>query len=171
MILGTSIVLVILAWKISDWRNWQKYHNTMLFVAVGNLLYNFITAGYYLWRLEGDALTNFTISELLYTFVIFPATVLIFLNNFPITLKGKVIRILTWISFYAAWEYILYQLDLINYQYGWNMFYSIIFNFIMFPTIYIHSKKPLLAYLISAMVVIIVVLAFDIPIHLPIEDR
>jgi hypothetical protein len=55
----------------------------MLYFAVGNLTYNLLCAKYWLWKLDGSELFTHTLLELLYTFIIFPGTVLLFLGNYP----------------------------------------------------------------------------------------
>ena len=52
---------------------------TMMYFALGNLLYNFLTASYFLWRLDADFFSNHTLTEMLYTFIVFPGTALLYL--------------------------------------------------------------------------------------------
>ncbi len=83
MHVATAIIVIIAVFIWGDWRNWQKYHTTMLYYAIGNLTYNFLTANYFLWRFNADFIPNHSLTEMLYTFIVFPGTILIFLKNFP----------------------------------------------------------------------------------------
>ncbi|WP_246050129.1 CBO0543 family protein [Aquibacillus sediminis] len=83
MHVGITILIIIAVWRKGDWRNWEKYHTVMLYFALGNLTYNFLTASYFLWRMDADFISNHTLTEMLYTFIVFPGTALLFIGNFP----------------------------------------------------------------------------------------
>jgi len=166
-----AIICILAAYKWGDWRNWQKYHTTILFFSLGNLLYVYLTAGCYLWRLTQSILPSPALTEFLYTFIVFPATILLFLGNFPQSKWDRVLHVLKWILIYSAVEYLFTVTGNVEYQNGWSLYWSILFNVVMFPILAIHHKRPLLAYLLSAPVCIFVLWFFDIPINIPIEDR
>jgi hypothetical protein len=168
---ATAIIVIFATYLWGDWRNWRKYQAEILYVAMGNLLYNFLTANYFLWRLEADFISNHTLSEMLYTFIIFPGTVLLFLSNYPEDTWQKLFHYTKWIGIYILWEGVFLLTNRISYQYGWTYFYSFAFLFVMFPFIRLHQKHPLLTYGLSGIVAIIVIYLFDVPVHLPVEDR
>ncbi|MBB6453108.1 hypothetical protein HNQ94_001556 [Salirhabdus euzebyi] len=171
MHVATALFVLFAVWKWGDWRNWEKYHTTMLYFAVGNLLYNFLTANYFLWRLDADFLSNHTVTEILYTLIIFPGTAMLFLCNMPKDKHRRNIHIIKWISIYALWELGFVFTKSIEYQYGWTYWWSVSFDIFMFPMLLLHHKKPLIAYLLSIPIGIFFLWWFDVPVHLPVEDR
>jgi hypothetical protein len=171
MHVATGLIVLIAVWKWGDWRNWKKYHTTMLYFALGNLLYNFLTASYFLWRLDADFLSNHTLTELIYTFIVFPGTALLFLCNMPKVRKSKIRHIITWILIYALWEALFVLTKSIEYQYGWGYWWSVSFDAFMFPMLLLHYKKPLIAYLLSIPIGIFFIWWFHVPVHLPVEMR
>jgi hypothetical protein len=58
-----------------------------------------------------------------------------------------------------------------THSYGWNLGWSIFFDFIMFPMFRLHYKNPLAAYILSVPIAIVFITLFDVPIHIPIERR
>ncbi|WP_078544865.1 CBO0543 family protein [Litchfieldia alkalitelluris] len=168
-----SVFVIFIVWKWGDWRNWQKYHAVMLYFVMGNLLYNFLTANYFLWRLEADFLSNLTLTEMLYTFIIFPGTALLFIGNYPEGkgLKRVLLHYLFYIGWYAGIELIFSHTGHIIYQFGWTYWWSVGFDLFMFPMLRLFYKKPLLAYLLSIPIGVFFILWFDVPVHLPVEQR
>ncbi|UCZ55009.1 hypothetical protein LGQ02_09920 [Bacillus shivajii] len=171
MHVATAIVAIIAVLTRGDWRNWEEYHTTLLFIALGNLVYNFLTANYFLWRLDADFIPNHTLTEMLYTFIVFPATILIFLKDFPTHWFEKVFRNIKWIAIYGIWEYFFVLTGRIEYHYGWSLWWSIAFLCVMFPLLRLHQTRPLSSYLLSALVVIAILWWFDVPVHVPVEVR
>ena len=172
MHVATAVFIVLITYYIGDWRNWKKYHTTIIFIAFGNLLYNFLTANYFLWRFNADFISNHTLTEILYSIIVFPATVILFLGKFPeVNFKAKVIHILTWVTIYTGWEAFFTFTDRIHYQFGWSLGWSAAFNCVMFPLLRLHQSRPLLTYLLSAIVAVAVLWWFKVPVHVPVEDR
>jgi hypothetical protein len=169
--LAISIIVIYSVWRWGDWRNWQKYHTTMLYFALGNMTYQFLTANYFLWRLGADPITNYTATEMLYTFIVFPGTALLFLSGFPNSLRLGIRRIVIWIGIYIGFEFVLMKMGLMEYQFGWNLLWSALFNCTMFPMLLLFHRKPLIAYVISIGMALFWICLFDVPVHLPIEQR
>lgn len=167
----TAFIVIFAVWRWGDWRNWEKYHLTMLFVVAGNLLYNFLTSNYFLWRLDPDFLPNHSLTEMVYSFIIFPGTVILFLGNYPEGTRNQILHQIKWILIYIGTEGIFLLTGRIIYQYGWNFWCSLAFLCVMFPIIRIHYKRPLLAYLLSGVVAIVVLWIFNIPVELPVQER
>ncbi|PZD93166.1 hypothetical protein DNH61_24265 [Paenibacillus sambharensis] len=160
-------------WRWADLKNWQLYHPTMLYMALGNAMYNFICAGYLLWELRPDFLPNHSLTEYIHTLITFPATALLFLSNYP---KGGgrskiALHYLLWIGLYAGTECFFTFTNLIAYNHGWNLMWSILFDCIMFPMLWLHSRYPLAAYALSIPISTILIMIFDVPVHLPIPQR
>jgi hypothetical protein len=171
MHVGISLFIIFAVWRFGDWRNWEKYHSVMLYFALGNLIYNFLTAGHFLWRLDADFISNHTLTEMLYTLIVFPATSLLFICNYP---KGKMkvfLHYVYWISMYAGVELVMTLTGHIEYKYGWSLVWSVGFDCLMFPMLRLYYKRPLIAYLLSVPIGIFFLWYFDIPVHLPVEER
>lgn len=171
MHVALSIFVIFAVWRWGDWKNWQKYHTTMLYFALGNLTYNFLTASYFLWRFNSDFLSNHTLTEMLYTFIIFPGTALLFLSNYPKTKKEQLKHYIRWVAIYVLVELAFIFTDHIHYQHGWNLGWSAAFDVIMFPILYLFYKKPIIAYLISIPIAVFFIWWFKVPVHLPVEQR
>lgn len=171
MHVATSFIVIIVVYFWGDWRNWKQYQSTMLYIALCNLLYNFLTANYFLWRLHADFISTHTLTEMLYTFIVFPGTVILFLANYPTKIKKQIVRNVKWIVIYIIWEVFFLLTNRIEYQYGWNIWWSLAILCFMFPAIRLHEKRPLLTYSLSAIATVAFIWLFDVPVNVPIEDR
>ncbi|WP_096199721.1 CBO0543 family protein [Bacillus sp. FJAT-45350] len=167
----TAIISIIVVYFKGDWKNWQKYQATILFIALGNLTYNFLTANYFLWRMEADFISNHTLTEMVYTFIVFPATVILFIGNYPNTKLKQFLHTIQWIGIYAIWEAVFIYTGHIIYQYEWTLWWSIAFLCVMFPLLKLHETRPLLTYFLSALVAVAVLWWFEVPVHVPVEVR
>lgn len=154
-----------------DWRNWRRYHSTILFLWFGDMLYNVLCHDYIMWEYNESIfaeklLSNHTIISLLIMFVAYPASVLIYLGKFP---KGKikiVIWIVFWVALFSSVEYInLRYLVLVSHHHGWHMGWSIFFNAIFFTMLRVHYKHPLAALLVSIPIISFFVIYFHVPIR------
>ncbi|MCA1029814.1 hypothetical protein LCL95_02055 [Bacillus timonensis] len=168
-----SVIVILSVILRGDWREWKTYHTTMMYFALGNLTYNFLCASYFLWRFNPDFLSNHTLTEMLYTFIVFPATALMFLSHYP---EGKgvkkiLLHYVTWITIYVSVEYIYTLTDSILYKYGWGLAWSAAFDVLMFPMLRLFHKRPVVAYILSVPIAIFWIWLFDVPVHLPIEKR
>jgi hypothetical protein len=158
-------VAVFAAWRWGDWRNWKKYYPTILYMIIANFLYNILTYHYPIWKYQKSIFQNHTLTDIFNSFIVFPATLLLYLPNFP--QKGimkKVRYILIWILIYIAAEWILSRLGFFSYYNGWNIMWSAFFNIIMFTMLRVHYKNPLLAWPLSLFIVIFLIWYFDVPI-------
>lgn len=164
MYIIASIIWIFIAWRWSDWRNWRVYLPTILFYIAGDLFYNVLTYEHTLWKYESFIFPNHTLTNLYVMFTIFPATILLFLSNYPKGLKKQFLWILFWIFLYGILEWIFHEMDLFLYENEWNIWWSIAFLCVMFPMLALHHKRPILTYLLSSIVIIFIVIYFDIPI-------
>lgn len=155
------IFTIFCAWKWGDWKNWKKYHSTMLFIAMADLLYNFLYHDHMLWRYNQVTLgMSHTITELFCALIILPATGLILLTNYPNTVKGQFLRIIKFIGIYIFFELVYQWYGIIVYSYGWSIWWSLLWDCMMIPMWALHNKKPLLAYVASIVAVIIMLILF-----------
>lgn len=149
------------AWRWGDWKNWNKYNSTMLFISWGNLLYNYLYKNSLLWELK-TYIINKTITELLNTIILLPFTVLLLLSNYPDRVGMQVYKISKYIAIYSAVEFVYYKLGLMVYNQGWNFWWSIAWNFMMFPMMVLHYKKPLFAYIAAIAAIVIILDLFPV---------
>ncbi|WP_408009737.1 CBO0543 family protein [Pseudalkalibacillus sp. A8] len=150
-----SIIYTLAAWKWGDWRNWKTYYPTILFFLVGDLLYQFLFHDYSMWefenlRVESLIHLNHTHISLFLMAVKYPATILIYLGNFPKRPIYQFLYILLWVFIYCLNELTNLWLGVISFHNSWHFGWSILFNFSMFVILFVHHKKPLLAWGISA---------------------
>lgn len=162
-----SLCWVIAARLFGDWRHWEKYHHTILYFIAADLLYNFITSHYPLWEYtESNFLPNHTTINLMVMFIIYPCTVLIYLPYIEKLKKpfSKFLYITAWVGLYAFCEWLFTVMDLFHYHNGWTLFSSFVFDYIMFSMLYLNYKRPLLAYLISVPIIIILLIVYNVPV-------
>ena len=143
-----AIVSIIICYKFGDWRNWKNYYSTILFFILSNVACILLVYNNPLWLYESKII-NRTFTDLFICITVYPSTVMIFIPNFP----KKITKIIAHISFYVAIytiaELIGVKLGYFTYYNGWNIWYSLIFNSILFPILALHYKKPLYAWSIA----------------------
>lgn len=146
------LLSIILAWKYGDWGNWEKYHPTMLLFGSGNLLYNFVYHDKFLWQLTPDIL-NHHIWEIIFSFSVLPLTALIFLSNLPADKRKLPFYLGKYVFIYVAIEFLLLKTGMMKYDFGWNIWWSLAWDIMMFCVLAIHNTKPLIAYSICMSVI------------------
>jgi hypothetical protein len=162
MHIAITIWAVLAAWRWGDRKNWRKYHSTMLYMPLMNFLYYYFCSDHLLWEMIPDLGLSAIILRLLYTFIVFPCTVLVFLSNYPHTFKQQCIHYLKWIVIYVGVELIGGIFGRITYHNGWNLGWSALFISVMFPMLRLHYKKPVIAYFISIIIIILLLSFFDV---------
>lgn len=159
-----AVWAVAAAWLRADWRRWYLYQSTMLYMGFLNMIYNFITNDFQLWETVPDlAFMNHMRIELLYSVVLFPATVLLFLSRLPDGNKKRLLHVVKWATLYTSVELVAMWRGAIVYHNGWNLGWSLAFNAIAFPMLILHHKKPLIAYGLSVFFTVSFVLIFKVP--------
>jgi hypothetical protein len=162
------IIFFLISLKLGKWKSWQQYYPTVMFMLVGNLLYSFLFNEYPLWRFEHTfeekILPTRMSIDLLKTFTSFPILAFIYLSLFPEerNFKKYVIHILTWTLLFFAIEFVSKFLGMISYHHGWNMWWSVVFDFTMFTLLAIHYKHPILAWFLSAIFILFLWNGFEI---------
>ena len=160
--IAVTLILALATWKWGDWRNWRLYYPTMLFFIVGNFSYTLLTYNYPLWEFESPLLKT-TGSDFLIAMVDFPATVLIFLPHYPKEKIRQILYILLWVLTYTLIEIVSYKLGFFSYHNGWSIWWSVLFNMILFPLLWLHHKKPPLAWLASIVLALLFFTHFKLP--------
>ena len=159
-------IWVLVCYKWADWRHWKKYYPTILFLIINNFVYNLLTNSYPLWELIDPRIKTINIT-LLMSAIIFPASILLYLSRYPKNgAFEKGIYVLKWICLYTLLEWIPLQFNQVRYSNGWNIWWSLGFNIVMFPLLKIHYHKPLLAWLFAFIFGSSIIYFFKVPFSL-----
>lgn len=149
-------VYVIFGYYLVDWKRWKDFYSTIQFYIICNLLYNFIFFNHTLWAYKPKSpWLNHTIIDLIFSLVIIPIIIMIFLQYLPNVFRMRVLYISAWVTFFTIVEYLFQRFGLFIYENTWGIIYSAIFNVIMFTVLGIHFRRPLTAILLSIPIVVI----------------
>ncbi|MFP5111492.1 CBO0543 family protein [Bacillaceae bacterium C204] len=157
-----NIFYILAGYKWGDWRNWKQYYPTILFFIIGDFLYNFLLYKQSMWLFHDLILPNHTMITILAMVVSYTATVLIYLGRFPEGGKKRSLWFLIWVGIYLCVEYVNNKFGFITYHNGWNLWWSVLFTGIIFLILPIHHKKPLLAWLLSIIIIVSLLSIFDV---------
>ncbi|NRD80049.1 hypothetical protein HPT25_22180 [Bacillus sp. BRMEA1] len=152
------------ALRWGDWKNWRRYHASILYVYFCDILYYFLTFNYPLWNLEPKGFVSNRAIAIGLELIIFACSVLIYLGRFP---KGKlkpIIWIGFWVVLYTSIEGGLFWLGVFKYFHGWTILKSALFNILAFPMIRLHLSKPILTYLLSVPITIVLLFLNHVPV-------
>lgn len=167
-----SISLCIVAFLTTSWKSFYKYHTTILYVSLLNLLYNYICANYYLWEWQSDLFMNHQMVGYFLSFLFLPSIVILFLHFYPYNQEGQIRYLFIWMLGHWVWEFTYAHIfHKLTYYYGWSIWWSGLFYLVMFPMILLHSKRPMIAYALSIAIVIMLINIFNVPIMTPVELR
>lgn len=153
---------LIVGYKWGDWRNWQKYYPTILFFIIGDFLYNFLLYQKSMWLFHDLLLPNHTLITLIAMTITYSVTVLIYVGRFPEGWGRQSLWFLLWSGIYFVIEYINCRLGFITYHNGWNIWWSLLFTGIIFFILPIHHKRPLLAWGVSLIIIVTLLIIFDV---------
>ncbi|WP_354670028.1 CBO0543 family protein [Paenibacillus sp. BSR1-1] len=159
---------IFAAYKWGDWKNWRKYYPTFLFWIGGDFFYNALLRNHRFWNftkgiIGDDILHGHLIISLFVMFFSYTSTLLIYLGRFPHQRLKQLFWILLWVLIYTFIEISSNKLNSIEYHYGWNIYWSLLFNIIMFTVLKIHVSKPWLAWIISILFLIFLSNIFNLP--------
>ncbi|UUZ82438.1 hypothetical protein LJK88_50150 [Paenibacillus sp. P26] len=158
--------MVLFTVALGDWRNWRKYQATILYLIVGDLLYNFLTYNYSMWRFEPTAvLPSHTASTLFIAFLCYPCSTILYLGHFPTGKMKAALWVVLWVGIWCVIEWIDRLLGLISYHHGWSFTSSILFSTVAVLMIRLHYTKPLWAYGLSALIVTALMFIYRVPIE------
>ena len=165
-----TLVWLFALWKWGDWKNWNKYYPTFLFLLLGDFLYQYLLSDFYpMWKYNPQGIDDnigLTHTHIAFTimFVKYPATILIYLSKFPENNKIKqIFYVGAWVLLYILNELNDLKFNLIKYDHGWSIWWSLLFNCVMFSILRIHYVKPLLAWLLSIIFILFLWKVFEVP--------
>lgn len=153
-----------------DIKNWRKYYPTVLFFILGDFIYLYLLSDHYpMWKYvpsRGDAELGITNSHISFSIMAlkYPATCLAYLSRFPAEGVWKQLGYyLMWLLLYLINEMVDQQFHLIKYFNGWNLWWSCLFNGVMFLILKIHFHRPVYAWIASAVFIAYLWNQFDVP--------
>lgn len=155
-------VYVLAAKIFVDWKRWREFYPTIQFYMICNLLYNFIFYQHTLWRYKALTLAwlNHTLIEVTFTFFIVPVVLMVYLQYFPDGKKKRLIYLSVWIAYFSVIEFLFEKKGLFIYENGWNIWWSIVFNFITFCLLRIHYKNHLTAFIVAIPIIVFLLICF-----------
>ncbi|SFB06565.1 MULTISPECIES: CBO0543 family protein [unclassified Bacillus (in: firmicutes)] len=159
-----SILWILAAWKWGDWKNWSKYYPTILFASIGNLIYEVVCSEYPMWLMEPNGLPNRTLPILLLVIVGMPLSVFLYLSYYPFK-KSKTkqaMHIFLFVAIFVVLEYASVKLGSITYHNGWNLYWSTLFNIVMFSILRLHHTHYRFALILSAIFIGMLSIMFDL---------
>ncbi len=146
------LLIMVITYSLikGDWKNWEKYYPTMLYISLSTFLYEFISHSHYqLWELQEDSLFNLMNVHFAHDLIINSLISFVYLSNFPNSLKKQIAYTIKWILLFTVFEWVGVELGKITHHNGWHMGWSVLFNCVMFPMIRLHFMKPLYALILS----------------------
>jgi len=159
-----TIIILAVAWQWGDWKHWKQYHPTILFWALGNFIYLFLTIDKPLWKFT--TIIPASLANILISLVIFPCIGLLYLPYFPNkSIVKKLLYIGLWVFIFSLIEWWALRIHHYAHLDGWKLSYSVIFDIGMFTLLQIHYKAPRWAYLISLIAGVSIMILFKIPLH------
>jgi len=163
-----TMLFLVAAIKWGDWRNWREYYPTILFFIGGDLLKNAILYNHRMWEYHEtivgeNILFGHLVINLMIMAIEYPATILIYLGKYPRAWWKQLLWHAFWILLYTTIEYLNLHFDLLYHYHGWNMWWSLAFDAVMFSMLRIHHRNPLLAWGFSLIWLIFLWNVFDVP--------
>ncbi|MCZ8522045.1 MULTISPECIES: CBO0543 family protein [Paenibacillus] len=149
MVILTNLAFLFWALASKAYKQWRTYYPTLVFVPFVNAMYNVLCADYLPWFYQSDSLLSHKAIDLINTFILLPCTALLYLHYFPGRQRIQLWYYLGWISFFTLIEYAWHAQGLIQYNIGWNLYWSILFYFAMFLAIVLHDRRPLMSLFFS----------------------
>jgi hypothetical protein len=157
------VIALLICYKWGDWRHWNKYYPTIQFFIMGDYIYNILFRNNMLWVYVAPAL-NHTIINMIIGIFVYSSTVMVFIPYYPKGIIKQAAYVLLWVFICTVGEYIAHSLGLFAYVNGWNIAWSITFSTVMFSLLYLHYKKPLLAWVFAIIELIIYLIIFKVDI-------
>ncbi|MFC5452063.1 hypothetical protein [Paenibacillus aestuarii] len=162
-IIGVSFwSLAGLLW--GDWRNWGKYHATILYFLFCDVAYYYVAYSHRLWNLTPTWPLRYELVSLFGEFLVFASTVLIFLGRYPANRFFSIWWTLLWVAIYTANEWVLLLTGTFTYDFGWTLYKSCMVSVLQFIFLRLHFKKPLLTIILSVPMAAFLIYLCKVPI-------
>lgn len=161
LFLGVMVILLSI-WK-GDWRNWEKYYPSMLYIALATFIYEFISHDQYqLWDLHRDTFLSDMNTHFVHNLIINPLAAFVYLSNYPTNGFGRrIVYNAKWIVVFWGVECVVSRMNIITYHNGWNLLWSLAFLSIMFPMVRLHQTNKPLALPLSVFFSVVLLVLFN----------
>jgi hypothetical protein len=160
-----GLAVLVASFKWANWKEWEKYYPTILYIIASNLLYKFFALSkFHIWKLSSQDFFFNSHMEIYLWHTLFVNTLLtfIYLSNFPEDeLKRKVLYIVKWTALFIFIEIVLLKMNHIHHYNGWNLVWTTLFDLVMFSMLRLHYKKPLWTIVLSIPVTLFYLIVFD----------
>jgi hypothetical protein len=155
------IVIILSSLKWGSWNRWREFLPTIYYFSFFNMFYQYISYTMKaVWELSGFFINMF-VTDSLYTMIAYPCLVVLFLSNYPEEIRLKILYYLKYIGVATLIEWAAGKMDSIEYFEGWNLWWTILFYFIMFPMLRLHYRNPVRALMLSIFVIGFLLISFD----------
>ena len=143
-----GVFSICICYKLGDWKNWKEYYPTILFFILSSVTCIILTYNHPLWLYQ-SVIINHTFTDLFISITVYPCTIMMFIPHLPSRISKIILHISIYVAVYTIPEFVAVKLGYFTYYNGWNIWYTVIFNYIMFPVLILHYKKPLYAWTIA----------------------
>lgn len=155
------VVIILSSLKWGSWYRWREFLSTIYYFSFFNMFYQYISYTMKaVWELDGFFINMF-VTDSLYTMIAYPCLVVLFLSHYPEEIRMKILYYLKYITTATLIEWAAGKMDFIEYFEGWNIWWTLLFYFIMFPMLRLHYKTPARALVVSVFVIAFLLISFD----------
>lgn len=157
------VIVILTSIRFADWKNWERYYPTMLYVSTSGLLYKYFAhSQFHLWKIEPSWIINtHSLADIVHTFIINPLAAFMYLSNLKIGFLKEVIHILKWAIIGISFEWIFWKFGLISFHHGWSLLWSFVFYCTMFAMLKLHFKHKIWALVLSIFFTLFYLIVFD----------
>jgi hypothetical protein len=149
-----SLLFVVSAWKWGDWKRWKEYYSSVLFFIAFNFLTGALLKDNPFWIYDKNPIFNNWIN-LIWSFFIFPSTILMFLPFYAKGFKKGFIGTITWIAIYCFLEWIFLLTGHIYYQNKWTYSWTLFHNCYQFLLIGLHFFHSIIAWILGLLMILL----------------
>jgi hypothetical protein len=156
-----AIVLLSICKKV--WIAFPKNYKGMAYASFINAFYYYLFKRHLLWEFNPGGDLSWRFLRKVHIFMVTPLLVLLCLSSFPRSYLKQVVHIIKWVAYSAFVEHYIAKNKMINYKYGWSLFWSTILYIQMYVFSYLYMKKPSLTWILTVCSIIFYILKFKVP--------
>ncbi|APH04724.1 CBO0543 family protein [Bacillus weihaiensis] len=156
-----ALVLLLSIFK-GDWKNWENYYPSMLYIALSTFVYEYIAhSHFHLWDFQKTNFLSIMNIHFIHNLLINPFVAFLFLSNYPKKRMKKILYYAVWSVLFIIGEVICRQTGDIIYSNGWTIWWSALFVITMFPMVRLHHTRKLTALFLSILFCLFYLTVFD----------
>lgn len=163
------LTYVVVGWKYGNWENFSRLYPTLLFLIIGDLLYQFLFFDYSMWMFHPVGFIdewfglNHTMIALGRMIIQYPVTIALFLGRMKANKKNQLFSVILWVGIFSIIQMMFHIMGGLTYQNGWNYAWDCAFTAMLFSMLLFHHKKPFFAWVLTVLIVVGLWLIFDVP--------